>query len=87
MRSGEAPLPETADRAVRARVVAELTGTGPLEPYMTDPAVEEIDVNSHASTWVTYADGRKVDVGQLWESPVALTAYPEAAGAADDRDR
>ena len=51
-----------------SRVVAELTGTGPLEPYMSDPSVEEIDVNSHLSTWVTYADGRKVDVGSLWES-------------------
>ncbi len=55
--------------------VAELTGTGPLEPFMTDPLVEEIDVNSHLSTWVTYADGRKIDVGQLWESPADLTAY------------
>ncbi len=75
MRRGEAPLPESADRDIRARVVAELTGTGPLEPYMTDPGVEEIDVNSHESTWVTYADGRKIDVGQLWESSIALTAY------------
>jgi Flp pilus assembly CpaF family ATPase len=42
---------------------------------MSDPLVEEIDVNSHLSTWVTYTDGRKVDVGQLWDSPAALTAY------------
>jgi pilus assembly protein CpaF len=75
MRRGDAPLPETVDREVRARVVAELTGSGPLEPYMTDPGVEEIDVNSHCSTWVTYADGRKVDVGQLWDSAADLTAY------------
>ena len=44
---GERPLDPTSDRAVRARVVAELTGAGPLEPYMHDPEVEEIDVNSH----------------------------------------
>ena len=75
MRRGDPPLSEIADRDIRSRVVAELTGTGPLEPYTTDPAVEEIDVNSHLSTWVTYADGRKVDVGRLWESPAALTAY------------
>ena len=75
LRRGAAPLSEMADRDIRARVVAELTGTGPLEPYMTDPTVEEIDVNSHLSTWVTYADGRKVDVGALWESSAALTAY------------
>lgn len=75
MRRGTAPLSEMADRDIRSRVVAELTGTGPLEPFMTDPLVEEIDVNSHLSTWVTYADGRKVDVGKLWDSAASLTAY------------
>lgn len=75
LHQGEAPIDRTTDREVRARVVAELTGTGPLEPYMSDPLVEEIDVNSHQSTWVTYADGRKVDVGRLWESASDLTAY------------
>ena len=75
MHRGEPPLTETADREIRSRVVAELTGTGPLEPYMGDPAVEEIDVNGHHSTWVTYSDGRKIDVGRLWESSADLTAY------------
>jgi pilus assembly protein CpaF len=72
---GQHRLSELTDREIRARVAAELTGTGPLEPFMTDPEVEEIDVNSHLSTWVTYADGRKVDVGRLWDSPADLTAY------------
>ena len=75
MRSGDSPLPEMIDREIRSRVVAELTGTGPLEPFMTDPLVEEIDVNSHLSTWVTYSDGRKIDVGALWDSQTDLTAY------------
>ncbi len=75
MHRGDPPLSELADREIRARVVAELTGTGPLEAFMTDPNVEEIDVNSHLSTWVTYSDGRKVDVGSLWESSADLTAY------------
>ena len=75
MRSGEAPLAAAIDRELRGRVLAELTGAGPLEPFMSDPLVEEIDVNSHLSAWVTYSDGRKIDVGQLWDSPAALTAY------------
>ncbi|HEY5662664.1 MAG TPA: ATPase, T2SS/T4P/T4SS family [Ilumatobacter sp.] len=75
LRRGVAPLSEPADRELRAAVVAELTGSGPLEPYMTDPTVEEIDVNSHLSTWVTYSDGRKIDVGALWASSAELTAY------------
>ena len=75
MHRGEPPLDDSVDREIRARVVAELTGAGPLDPYMTDPDVEEIDVNSHESTFVTYSDGRKVDVGALWDSQVDLTAY------------
>lgn len=75
LQRGAPPLPGPVEREVRASVVAELTGSGPLDPYMSDPGVEEIDVNSHESTWVTYADGRKVDVGRLWESSADLTAY------------
>jgi Flp pilus assembly CpaF family ATPase len=75
MQRGESPLASIVDRELRARVVAELTGAGPLEPFMSDPDVEEIDVNSSRSTWVTYSDGRKVDVGALWDSDADLTAY------------
>ena len=33
---GERPLDPISDRSVRARVVADLTGAGPLEPYIND---------------------------------------------------
>ena len=41
----------------------------------TTPSVEEIDVNSATSTWITYADGRKVDIGALWNSNAELIAF------------
>jgi Flp pilus assembly CpaF family ATPase len=72
---GERPLATPTEQRVRARVVAELTGSGPLEPFLSDPLVEEIDVNGPDSTWVTYTDGRKVDVGSLWSSAAELTAF------------
>ncbi len=75
LHAGQASLTAEVERSVRSRVVAELTGAGPLEPFLDDPDVEEIDVNSHRSTWVTYVDGRKVDVGALWASAVELTAF------------
>jgi Flp pilus assembly CpaF family ATPase len=75
LHAGRASLSAEVERSVRNRVVAELTGAGPLEPYLDDPDVEEIDVNSHRSTWVTYVDGRKVDVGALWASAAELTAF------------
>ncbi len=75
LRAGLGPLDVVSDEEIRSRVVAELTGAGPLEPFITDTDVEEIDVNSAASTWITYADGRKVDVGALWSSDTDLTAF------------
>ena len=75
LQRGLRPLSSEVERRVRADVVAELTGTGPLEPYLSDPTVEEVDVNGPDSTWVTYTDGRKVDVGALWASADELTAF------------
>lgn len=50
---GLSPLDDDADRRLRAvAYAAETLGAGPLEPFMRDPAVEEIDVNSAASTFV-----------------------------------
>lgn len=73
--AGVAPLSAVDDAELRRRVAAELTGAGPLQALMDDPDIEEIDVNSHRSTWVTYRDGRKCDVGRLWESAEHLTAF------------
>jgi Flp pilus assembly CpaF family ATPase len=75
LQRGLRPLSVDVEQRVRADVVAELTGAGPLEPYLSDPMVEEIDVNGPDSTWVTYTDGRKVDVGALWVSADELTAF------------
>lgn len=72
---GLRPLSQPIEQQTRSRVVAELTGAGPLEEYLADPKVEEIDVNGPASTWVTYTDGRKVDVGRLWATAADLTAF------------
>jgi pilus assembly protein CpaF len=75
LRSGLRPLDIEAEQTLCARVVADLTGSGPLEPYLNDENVEEIDVNSATSTWVTFANGHKVDVGALWNSTAELIAF------------
>jgi len=72
---GERPLDVDEVNELRHQVLAQMFGHGPLEQWMQDDTVEEIDVNSHASTWVTFTDGRKENVGQLWDSPETLTAY------------
>ncbi len=75
LQRGMRPLSQGDEHHVRARVVAELTGAGPLDPFLSDPLVEEIDVNGPDSTWVTYTDGRKVNVGELWASAAELTSF------------
>ncbi|HEY7625971.1 MAG TPA: ATPase, T2SS/T4P/T4SS family [Ilumatobacteraceae bacterium] len=75
LQRGEGLLDEYDERHLRAAAYAETVGAGPLEPFMNDPHVEEIDVNSHRNTWVSYSDGRKEHAGQLWDSPEELYAF------------
>ena len=75
LQGGDGLLDEHTERELRAAAYAETVGAGPLEPYMHDPEVEEIDVNSHRVTWVSYSDGRKESLGQLWDSADDLYAF------------
>ena len=47
-----APLPEAEREALCARVVLLATGLGPLEPLLSDPAVDEVMVNGPDSVYV-----------------------------------
>jgi Flp pilus assembly CpaF family ATPase len=75
LQRGEGLLDEYTERTLRAAAYAETVGAGPLEPFMHDPEIEEIDVNSHRVTWVSYSDGRKENLGQLWDSADDLYAF------------
>ena len=75
LQRGDGLLDEHTERTLRAAAYAETVGAGPLEPYMHDPEIEEIDVNSHRVTWVSYSDGRKENLGQLWDSADDLYAF------------
>lgn len=61
-------LPGAAEEDEIVRILADmLFGLGLLQPFVEDPAVENIDVIGADTAFVTYADGRKLQVG-----PVAL---------------
>lgn len=49
---------EEADlhKAIRAA----LHGTGRLEPLLTNPDIENIDINGHDQVWISYASGEKL---------------------------
>jgi len=44
---------------VRA-VLDEQFGLGPLQPYLDDPEVENVDINGPGQVWVTLRDGRRL---------------------------
>jgi pilus assembly protein CpaF len=49
----------TQTALVRA-VLDEQYGLGPLQPYLDDPDVENIDINGPSQVWVTLRDGRRL---------------------------
>jgi Flp pilus assembly CpaF family ATPase len=51
--------PQTQAALVRA-VLDEQFGLGPLQPYLDDPQVENIDINGPRQVWVTLRDGRRL---------------------------
>ncbi|MFI1377910.1 ATPase, T2SS/T4P/T4SS family [Embleya sp. NPDC020886] len=60
------------DRAMARAVWDWLFRAGPLEPYLTDPAVENILVNGYDTVWVDYADRPRVQVPPLTASDEEL---------------
>lgn len=66
-----APLLDPVQRAALCRRVrAELTGLGPLEPWLADPAVTEVMVNAGGEVWIDRT-GRTERVDQLPEGRLA----------------
>jgi len=59
-------LPEADRAALRERVLLLATGLGPLEPLLSDPAVEEVMVNGPGDVWVERA-GRIERTGVRFE--------------------
>jgi Flp pilus assembly CpaF family ATPase len=57
--AGRPLLPVATQRQLAQAVYDHRYGLGVLQPYLTRPDVENIAVNGHTDTWVTYTDGRK----------------------------
>jgi pilus assembly protein CpaF len=65
------PLPEAERSALRDRVVLLATGLGPLEPLLSDPAVDEVMVNGPGSVYVERS-GRIEPTGVSFDSDAEL---------------
>lgn len=63
-----------ADRSRLAEAVwAERFGFGPLQPYLADDRVEQIDVNGPGEVWVRYAGTGKVAVPAIADTDEEVT--------------
>ena len=54
-------LPEAERESLRERVLLLATGLGPLEPLLSDPAVDEVMVNGPEAVYVERARATRAD--------------------------
>ena len=68
-----------------AAVFASLFGLGRLQPYVDDPAIENIDVHGCEPVWLSYADGTRARGAPVADSDAELVemvaAFAAYAGA------
>lgn len=80
-RAGLAPLSRSDEDGIVKLALDMLFGLGALQAYIEDPDVENIDVIGCDRTFVTYADGRKVEVGSVADSDEELVALVRSGAA------
>lgn len=72
-RTGVIVAPGERD-AIAQAVYDERYGLGPLEEYLRDPQVENVDVNGCDQVWVSYATGERVGAPPIADSDEDLIA-------------
>ncbi len=77
---GHKPMSVDQELATRQSVVDSLFGMGPLQRWIDDPDVENIDVNGPHEAFATYNDGAKVAFGPIVESDQELIDLVRWAG-------
>jgi pilus assembly protein CpaF len=61
--------------AIARRMCDDILGWGMLQPFMTDPAVEEIFINGAGVVFVQRAGEQPARVGAVFKSPQALVSF------------
>jgi Flp pilus assembly CpaF family ATPase len=68
MRAGQSVPAPVEELAIADAVYAAQFGLGRLQPYVDDPAVENIEAHGHDNVWIGYADGRDIRVDPIADS-------------------
>jgi pilus assembly protein CpaF len=79
--SGARPVEPTVQMRTTQAVLDALFGLGPLQAFIDDPRIENIDVNGCDQVWVTYADGSKSAMGPVADSDGELVDILRNAAA------
>jgi pilus assembly protein CpaF len=78
---GRTPLEAEEEEAVAAGVHAALFGVGRLQPLLDDPDIENVDINGCDNVFVSYADGRELQVEPVADSDDELVDLIQVLGA------
>ncbi|GAB3208470.1 CpaF family protein [Marinactinospora thermotolerans] len=70
---GRPVLDPDTESMIARRVLAQVSGLGPLQPLLDDPEIENINING-TKVWVRYADGRREQRPAVFQSPEELIA-------------
>ncbi|MGV8966604.1 MAG: CpaF family protein [Cellulomonas sp.] len=81
VRAGENPWPADHEMAIARAVMAALFGLGRLQPLVDDPDVENIEIDGHASVWLSYADGHDAQGPPIADSDAELIELLQALAA------
>ncbi|TDQ55103.1 CpaF family protein [Actinorugispora endophytica] len=78
--SGRPVLDSATEAAISRRVLAQVSGLGPLQPLLDDPDIENINCNG-TRVWVRYADGRREQRTDVFNDPAELIALVRRVAA------
>jgi pilus assembly protein CpaF len=84
---GEPLLTQQAQSRLATAVLDERYGLGPLQPYIDDPEVENVDINGPRQVWVRLRGGRKVLGEPIAASNDELTEMVRSWGMAGQTAR
>lgn len=88
MRKGIAPITTAEERRIVEAVLAAMFGVGRLEPLLSDPDIEDIEISGHDNVIVTYYTGETRRMAPIADSDSELVdLISRLAATAGHRER
>jgi Flp pilus assembly CpaF family ATPase len=78
--NGLAVLPARIEEVLKSEALDHALGLGPMQPYLTNPDVEELDINADGHAFAWWGDGTKTYEGRLFDSDEAMIRHAQRVG-------